>query len=122
MDARIMKLDWSIPDISEIEMITTNIDITFSELLIAHYSSERTSLVREVRGNITVKLKGTKGKTSTHIYKVAHTSAIELMAVDSDIVMTQAEIDVVADSIADFLLQNYLKKRVVVDTKLKRTT
>ena len=110
MDIKIMKLDWPIPDISKIEVVSTNIDITFSELLIAHHSSKRTSLRREVRGNITVKSKGAEGKTSTHIYKVKRTSEIELISVDSDIVMTQAEIDVVADSIADFLLQNYLKK------------
>jgi len=108
MEGRIMKLDWSIPD--KFEMVTTNIDIVFAELLVLHHSSKITSLRREVRGNITVKSKGAQGKASTHIYKVKRTSEIELIAIDSDKAMTQAEIDVVADSIADFLLQNYLKK------------
>ena len=110
MDAKILKLDWPIPDISKIEAVTTNIDVVFTELLIAHHSSKRTSLRREVSGNITVKSKGAGGKTSTHIYKVKRTSEIELIVLDSDKVMTQADIDVVADSIADFLLQNYLRK------------
>ena len=108
MDATIIKLDLPIPD--NYEAVTTNIDATFTELLVFHHSSKRTSLRREVRGNITVKSKGVEGKSSTHIYKVRHASTIELVAIDSDKVMTQAEIDIVADSIADFLLQNYLNE------------
>ena len=111
MDANILKLDWPIPDISEIEAVTTNIDVVFTELLIAHHSSERTSLTREVRGNITVKLKDAEGETSTHIYKVKRTSRIDLIAVESDKVMPQMDIDIVADSIADFLIQNYLNEK-----------
>ena len=112
MEGKILKLDWPIPD--TFESVSTNIDITFTELLVFHHSSKRTSLRREVRGNITVKLKGAEGKTSTHIYKVRRTSEIELIALESDKVMTQAEITAAADSIADFLLQNYLNENKLV--------
>ena len=109
MDATIMKMDWPLPD--TFEAATTNIEAVFTEFLVAHYSAERTSLCSEVRGNIVVKSKGAKGKKpSTHIYKVRQASEIELIAVDSDKVMTEAEIDITADSIADFLIQNYLNE------------
>ena len=35
-------------------------------------------------------------------------AAIQLIAVDSDMIMMQGDIDTIADSIAEFLLQNYL--------------
>lgn len=108
MNARIMKLDW--PLTNTFDAVTTNIEAVFTEFLFAHYSAERTSLRREVRGNIVVKSKGAEGRPSVHIYKVRQTSAIELIAVDSEKVMTQGDIDFVADGIADFLLQNYLNE------------
>ena len=108
IDDTMMKFDLSLPD--TFEVTTACVDAKLTKWLIAHHSSERTSLLQAIRGNITVKLKGAGGKSSTHVYKVKSTSEIELIAVESDKVMTQMEIDIVADSIADFLLQNYLRK------------
>ena len=62
MDARIMKLDLPMPDTFEaVTAVTTNIDAVFTELLIAHHSSNRTSLHRaRVVKSITVKREGTE--------------------------------------------------------------
>ena len=40
MDVKIMKLNWPIPDISEIEAVSTNIDVLFEELIRASYYGE----------------------------------------------------------------------------------
>ena len=108
MDGKILKLDWPIPD--KFEAVTTNIDITFAELMVSHHSSKGTSLFSEVRGNIVVKSDG----VPTHTYKVrvVRTPTIAFKEIELPKPPNYEEIVANGDRLlADLLIAYYLSKK-----------